>query len=365
MKALCTKSDLLDGVNKVQKAVSTRNTLPVLQGIKINADGEALVFEATDLEMGIRCRVPVNVLEKGKLVLPSDLMTDLTRRLPDGAIMLEGAEGALNISYGESSFKVLGYDADEYPEFGVMDMEEKFTIEGAQLKHMIRQTIFARAAVDDAKNVFSGVFIEKAGESIRMVCTDTHRLTYNFLPLTEEGSDFQGVIPGRTMAEILRILDDGPVSVSFDKTKIIFKFQNVDVMTRLISGQYPLYENVIPQTCLTKLKMNTRQFAEVVERASLLSRDNSLKIPFVRFMVEDNSLTIDQNNEKGRIFEMLEVEQEGEDVQLSFNGRYLLDMIKVMDTEYLTMEVNGSQGAVIFRPEGITNYISLILPMRL
>ncbi|MDR1070833.1 MAG: DNA polymerase III subunit beta [Gracilibacteraceae bacterium] len=365
MIALCTKEDLLDGVGKVQKAVSARNTLPVLQGIKISAGGGELLFEATDLELGIRCRVPVNVQEEGVMVLPAALLTELTRRLPEGAVRLEQIENTLHIFYGEANFQINGFDADEFPEFGNMDLEKNFTLDGLQLKQMIRQTIYARAITEDSRAVFSGVLMEKKGGEIRMVCTDTHRLTYVFLPLGEGGSDFRGIIPGKTTVEIQRLLDDDPVNVSFDQAKMIFKFKNLDIMTRLIVGQYPNYESVIPKTCHMKARINTRQLASVVERAALLSRDNSMKMAFVRFKIEGDVLTIDQNNESGSIYEKIEIEQEGDDLQLSFNARYLLDMVKVIDTEHLIMETGGSANASVFRPDGAENYISLVLPMRL
>ncbi|MDR1961708.1 MAG: DNA polymerase III subunit beta [Gracilibacteraceae bacterium] len=364
MKIFCTKDDLADGVSKVQKAVSARNTLPVLQGIKMSTEGDALIFEATDLEMGIRCRVPVNVLEEGVMVLPASLLADLTRRLPEGAVSLESADNILNIIYGESNFQINGFDPEEFPELGRTDMEENFALDGARLKKMIKQTIFARALLDEAKPVFSGVLLEKNSENVRLVCTDTHRLAFISLPLAGEGSDFSGVIPGKTMAEILRLLEDETVSVSFDRSKMIFKFQNVEIMTRLIAGQYPNYVNVIPKSCGTKVRFHAKQMEDVVERASLISRDNPRKIAVVRLRIADNQISIAQNNESGRIFEIIEVEQEGDDVQISFNARYMLDMLRVMETEYLIMEASGPFGAAIFRPDNEEEYISMILPMR-
>jgi DNA polymerase-3 subunit beta len=364
MIALCTKDDLADGVNKVQKAVSTRHTLPVLQGIKIRAEGEALLFEATDLELGIRCRVPVNVLREGVIVIPAGLLNELTRRLPDGAVRLESEDNTLHIYYGESTFQINGFDPEEFPEFGSMELPDKFTIAGDQLRQMIRQTIFARTMAEDSKLVFSGLLLEKNEANIRLVGTDTHRLAYIFLPLQGEGSDFKGVIPGKAMAEIQRLLEDVPVEVFFDRSRMIFKFNNVVVMTRLIEGQYPNYENVIPSACAIKLRIRARELENVVERAALLSRDNQSKIAAVRFQISDNMLVIEQNNENGHILEKIAVDQVGEDLEVAFNARYLLDMIKVMETEFLIMEANGSFSAVIFRPDEVDNYVSLILPMR-
>jgi DNA polymerase-3 subunit beta len=245
-----------------------------------------------------------------------------------------------------------------------MRLENNFSADGLQLKQMIKQTIFARSLSDDSKIVFSGVLLEKAGDTIRMVCTDTHRLTYVFLPLRGEGSDFKGIIPGKTMTEVQRLIEDDPVDVFFDQSKMIFKFRNIEIMTRLIDGQYPNYENIIPSTCGTKLKIDARSLEEVMERAYLISRDDSMKVAAARFQVADGTLNVEQSNETGRVFEKIAVEQEGEDLQISFNIRYILDTIKAINTEFLIMEANGSFNAVIFRPENADNYISLILPMR-
>ncbi|MGI6450803.1 MAG: DNA polymerase III subunit beta [Desulfitobacteriia bacterium] len=364
MIIFCTKEDLLTGVNTVQRAVSTKSTLPILQGIKIRTVQEGIWFEATDLEIGIRCLVPVNVQEEGEVVLPARLFSEIVRRLPDSEIRIESTDHNINIYYGESHFALNGYDPEEYPEIADIPSPEIINLPVEVFKNMIKQTVFA-CAVEETRPVFTGLLLQIEKERISLVGTDTHRLAYSKALLSGNEKDFSGIIPAKTMQEIYRLVGDEEIlAIKVSKARVIFNFGSIEILTRLIEGQFPNYKQVIPQSCNTKLFINTRKLLDTVERASLLSRDNYLKTNTVRFNIENSMISINQYSELGKISEQIEIEQNGEDVAISFNAKYIIDLLKVIETENVLLETSGSYSPCVFRPENNDDYLCLVLPLR-
>ncbi len=364
MKILCKKEDLLLGVNTVNRAVSTKNTLPILQGIKLRTEGSSLWFEATDLEIGIRCQLTVNVLEEGQVVIPAKLFSEIVRKLPDTEIKIESQGSNINIYYHSSDFAINGFDPEEYPEITDITSSDTIEIPATIFKTMIRQTLIA-CAVEETRPVFTGILLQIEGESINLVSTDTHRLAFSQSTLPSNQKEFKGIIPSKTMQEVYRLLqDDDILYINYSNSRIILKFGAIQILTRLIDGQFPNYKQVIPQSCTTKLLIETQKFLETVERASLLSRDNYLKTNTVRFNIENSSININQFSETGKINENVDIQQDGEDVTIAFNAKYIIDVLKVVDTENILMESSGTFSPCVFRPENDENYLCLVLPLR-
>lgn len=364
MKVLCKREDLLQGVNIVQRAVSIKNTLPILQGIKLKTEGESIWFEATDLELGIRCRISVSVLEEGQVVLPAKLFAEIARKLPETEIKLESKDANVNIFYNSSDLTINGYDPEEYPEITDVVSSETIEIPASLFKTMIKQTIMA-CAVEETRPVFTGILLQIEGENISLVSTDTHRLAYSKAIIPGNQQEFKGIIPAKTMQEISRLLQDEEIlKINYSNSKLIINFGTIQILTRLIEGQFPNYKQVIPQSCNTKLRLNTKKFLDTVERASLLSRDNYLKTNTVRFNIDNSILNVNQYSEMGKINEKMEIEQEGEGLTISFNVKYIIDVLKVIDTENVIMETSGSFSPCVLRPENNDDYLCLVLPLR-
>ncbi|NLO97220.1 MAG: DNA polymerase III subunit beta [Peptococcaceae bacterium] len=364
MKIICSRENLLLGVNTVQRAVATKNTMPILQGIKLKTENSSLWFEATDLEIGVRCKIPMEVKEEGEVVLPAKLFSEFVRKLPDSDIIMESIDNNVAIYYNNSNFVINGYNPEEYPEIAYINSAETIEIPAAVFKKMIRQTIFA-CAVEETRPVFTGILVEVENENMSLVSTDSHRLAYSKVILPNNEKNFKGIIPSKTMQELLRLLDDDEIlTVQYNNSKIIFKFNSCQILTRLIDGQFPNYQQVIPQSCNTKLLVNCKNLLDTVERASLLSRDNYLKINNVRFNIEDSILNVNQYSEMGKISEKIEIEKEGENVAISFNAKYIIDVLRTIDTENIVLEASGSYSPCVFRPENEQNYLYLLLPLR-
>jgi len=257
-----------------------------------------------------------------------------------------------------------GYDPEEYPEISDISSSENIEIPATIFKSMIKQTIIA-CAVEETRPVFTGILLQIEGENINLVSTDTHRLAHSQSVIPGNQKEFKGIIPSKTMQEIYRLLqDDDILYISYNNNRVILKFGSVQIITRLIEGQFPNYKQVIPQTCGTKLLINTKKFLDTVERASLLSRDNYLKTNTVRFNIENSAININQFSETGKINEKIDIDQDGEDVTIAFNAKYIIDVLKVVETENILMESSGSFSPCIFRPEDDDNYLCLVLPLR-
>ncbi|MFZ3132537.1 MAG: DNA polymerase III subunit beta [Desulfosporosinus sp.] len=365
MKIFSSKDALLSGVNAVQKAVSNKNTLPILQGILIRAKQQSLQFAATDLEMGIRCEVPAQVIEEGTMVVPAKLFSEVVRKLPDTTIILEERDKAITISYYQSEIILNGYDPEEFPLLPDLLDPLSFTLNTILFKKMIRQIIFS-CAIEENRPVFTGTLLQIEGSTIRLVATDTHRLAYSVAEIPNpEKLNFSGIIPAKTLSEICRLIrdEDEVLTINFSNNQVVFQSGSVYLVSRLIEGQFPLYKQVIPQTCETKVNLPVRSFLEAVERASLLSRDNS-GANIIKINIKENELKIDQTSELGKISEQIDIELEGKNVMIAFNTKFLIDALKVIDSEKIIFELSGPFSPGVMRPLDNPNYLYLVLPVR-
>ncbi len=365
MKIYCTKDVLLTGVNTVQRAVSNKSTLPVLQGILLKAENQTLSFCATDLEIGIRCEVAAEIMEEGSTVVPAKLFAEIVRKLPNTTISLELNDDVLIIKYFQSEISLKDYDPQEFPLLPDLKDTQFFTLPTVLLKNMIRQTVFA-CATDETRPIFTGVFLNIDNQTIKMVGTDTHRLAYSISEIPDqEGLKFSGLIPAKTLAEIYKLIhdEDEIVNINFSDFQISFQFGSIIMISRLIDGQFPNYNQVIPKSCETKIYISVDNFLEAVERAALIARDNS-SANIIRFNISNKILQIDKITEIGKINEQLEIEMEGNDIAISFNARFLLDALKIIDCENIVMEFSGSFSPGVIRPLNESNYLYLILPVR-
>lgn len=365
MKFFCTKNDLLTGVNTVQKAVSSKSTQPILQGILIKAENQKLTFAATDLEIGILCDTPANILTEGKMVVPARLFSEIVRKLPDTQLSIELRDYTLLIEYDQSNINLKGYDPEEFPLFPELADAESFTMPTALLKTMIKQTVFACSS-EGSRPVFTGTLMQVESGTVRLIGTDTHRLAYRIAEIPENPElHFYGIIPSKTMSEIYRLLkdEDEIINIRFNKNQVEFEFGSVRLLSRLIDGQFPNYKQAIPQMCETKTYLSVRSFLEAVERASLMAKDNHVG-NIVRLVLKEDAMNIAQTSEMGKIQEQIPIRLDGKELGISFNAKFILDVLKILDTDEILMELSGPFSAAVIRPLEDPNYLYLLLPVR-
>lgn len=364
MKIICTKQNLSYGVQVVQKAVSSKNPLPILSGILLQTEGDKLKLSATDLDLGIQCIIPVQTVEEGAIVLPARYLGEIVRRLPDVPIQIEIEEGSYSamIKYGQSELNINGFPADEFPVLPTISDEINFAISEEIFKEMVRQVIFA-IYTNENRPVYTGVLMELSATNLTLVATDTHRLALRKLSLPESKGDRAIIIPGKTLNELSRIIGapDRQVQVSVTENQILFTMEDTILISRLIDGQFPNYLQVIPQGYKSRLRFRGKDLLEATERASLLAKAGA---QVVKLSIEDNLLIITANTEVGRIYEEVPVYLEGESMQVAFNAAYLIEILKAVNSEEIYFELSGPLAPGIIRPVDKDDYLALILPVR-
>ncbi|MFY9377237.1 MAG: DNA polymerase III subunit beta [Peptococcia bacterium] len=366
MKISATRENLLFGVSAVQKAVSTKNTLPILSCLKIEAKGGMLYFSATDLEIGIECHVPAEVIIEGVIVVPARYFSEIVRKLPNTTIVLNLVEeNNLEIQYENSQLNLKTMNAADFPSLPDVTGENEIHMEAGVFRQMIKQTVFA-AGTDEGRPLFTGILCEAEEDKLTMVGTDTHRLALRQgLTKKSPSEKISFLIPAKILSELARLMvdDDEICYISLTKNLACIIFANIKIICRLLEGQFPNYNQVIPTQYKSKLFGNTKNIQDAVERISLftMSNDNSKTI---QIKSEGDQLIFSSQSDLGQGYEKVSVEADGDDVAIAFNSQYLLDVLKNVDCENISMEFTGSLSPCIVRPADNGNFLYLLLPVR-
>jgi len=370
MKIHCQKEDLLAGVQAALRAISGKNTLPVLGGIMLSAAAGQLTFRSTDLELALEMSLKVDVEEEGRVLVPGKYFADFVRYLPSGFVSLTSEDGRrLQVDYDGSSSMINCYDADEFPVFPQVEPLVTGTISPALFRKMAKRVVIA-AAGDEIRPLFTGVYCKFSPKELLMVATDTYRLALTKGSWQGDGNT-ELTIPSRIMQEISRLTGDSeePLLISCGKSQAFFACGNLTLITRLIGGAYPDYRNVFPreEDFNWHILVNRQRFLEGLERASIISQEASAdKSPIVTLIWEDEKMVISSASpEHGQAEENLACEMEGESLTASYNARYLLDAIKVMDGERVRLRLIGAINPGVISPEEDENYQYLVLPLRM
>lgn len=364
MKIACLKEKLLDGINIVQKAVSTKTTLPILEGILLEADNE-FRLTGNDLEIGIECYVEADIKEKGKTVLNSRIFGDIVRRLPDSEVTIELKENDLVIIECENShFEIKGLKADGFPALQEIERDNSFILSQKVVKEMIRQTIFA-VGIDENRPILTGSLVECKEGQLSFVSIDGFRLALRKNKAENEIKDFKVVVPGKTLNEISKILQpvNDDMTIYSTNNQIMFDLGNCKLVSRLLEGEYLNYENIIPNEYETCIKVNTRQLLSSIERASLVITAEERRYP-VRFNISDDRIIITSNTDKGAVKEEIAIEMKGKDIDIGFNPRYFTDALKVIDDEEVEIHFTNSVGPCTIKPVEGDDFSYMILPVR-
>lgn len=367
MKIFCPKEDLHHAVQTVQKAVATKTPLPILTGIYMSAKNGELELQATDYEVGIRCTLPATVDEPGAVVLSGRYFQEMVRRLPGDTIEIASSkeDRTIKITSQNSQFNLLSLPAEEFPVLKPVSGDHSLTVQDGVLRELIRKTVFA-CANDEARPIFTGGLLEVDGDEIRMVATNTHRLALKKEKLPASGGNFKMIIPAKILNEVARLLateEPQEVNLSWLKNQVGIVFDSVYINSRLIEGQFPDYNKVIPTNYATTIKLNTDQFLDAVERVSLLARDGEYNV--VKFNFKDGAVVISSNNpDVGKAREIVEAVTDGNEVEIAFNAKYVTDILKNIDSEEITVSLNTPLSPAGIKPVGDDNYTYIITPVR-
>lgn len=365
MQFSCDKRQLADAVGVVQRAVSSKSSLPALEGILIRAGEDGIGLYAYDLEVGMFVTIPGQIQQPGDIVLNAKLFSDMVRRLPDDRVDIRTDDKLMTtITSGASEFTILGIPAGEFPELPALTDGTRLQLPENLLSSMIRQTMFA-ISDDDSKPVHTGSLFEITADTIRVVSVDGFRLAIRTEKITD-GADLHFVVPGKTLSEIFKMLSpdsDELITLSVGQKHALVEIHGYSVISRLLEGEFLDYHSVLGGTADTTVKINVRDFTASVDRASLLISDR-LKSP-VRCLFGPESIKVRCTTSIGRVFDEIPASLQGNSFEMGFNNRYLLDALKATECDEVRLCLNGPLSPMkIYPPEG-DSFIFLVLPVRL
>ncbi len=349
--------------NIVQKAISSRTTLQILDGILLKTVDGKLKLTATDLEIGIESYVDCNIIEEGSIVVNSRIFGDIVKRLPDSTVNISVVDSNINIKCENSEFNIKGSLAFEYPELPLVINQNTFKVPKDLLKSAIRQTIFATTQ-DETRPILTGVLLEIEEGLGSFVALDGYRLALRSIPI-ETKENIKIVIPGRVLGELSKILDDTDeeITITVAPNHIIFDLGDTKVSSRLLEGQFINYKDIIRKDHKTSVRVDKKVLQDSLERASLLAKEE--KANLVRLSIRDDQITIKSNTEIGDVNEQVFCHKDGDDLNIAFNFRYIIEGIKVIDSEEIDLFFMGELNPCIINPTDEENYTYLVLPVRI
>jgi len=349
MKIICSKENLLAGINIVQKAVSTKTTLPILEGIFLYAD-DKFKLTGNDLEIGIECFVEADIRTPGSIVINSKMFGDIVRKLPDAEVLIDVNENNLVIVECENShFEIKGINPAGYPTLPKVDKDNVLSLTQGQLKDMIRQTVFA-VGTDENRPVLTGSLIEVKAKELVIVAIDGFRLALRRKTLESDINDFTVIVPGKTLNEISKILqpNDTEVFIYNSNNQIVFDTQSWRIVSRLIEGKYLNYNSLLDKEFETKVIVNIKDLQSSLERASLISMNN--KNSPVKLFIGDGKIIITSNAELGAVREEINVEIEGNTLEIGYNPVFLIDALKAIDEDRSAIYFISTNAPCTLRP---------------
>jgi len=369
MKLTCSKNLLIEALAIASKAASSRATMPILECCLLVCDDEGLKITANNLEMAIEtAAIDAEVFEKGSVALDIKVFADIVRGLSGSHIEISSDEKFLTtIKAGKSEFKILGANAADFPVLPEVGKAQGLKIASSQLKNMIRQTVFS-VSQDNSKPVLCGILMDIFNETIRMVSVDGFRISLrqSLLSDDEVAVPVKMVVPGKTMDEISKILpadSDAMISFYYTEKHILFDMGNCIVVSRLLDGEFINYQNMFTSEVTTLVTAGRTELLESINRATLISRD-AKKNP-VKLNITDSVIQVSCNTEMGTSHEEMATLQDGPDIEIAFNPRYLIDVLRTLDCEKVTISFTSSLSPCIIRVEGSDDYKYLVLPLRL
>lgn len=364
MKFTIQTQELNAGISTVVKAMGSRTTISILEGIYTEASGDSLLLRCTDLSLQIETVVPAAIEEEGACVMPGRLFSELVRRLPGEETEVYTQKDTVYINSGRARTNVQSENASEFHSMPPVKEEYSVVLSQGTLKSMIRQCIFA-SAQDDSKPILTGVLLEMRPDALCMVALDGYRLALRRENLLSGAAEKDAVVPARSLLEIGRMLEEreDSVKVIFSGTHVMMDMGHTKVTTRLLDGEFIRYKQILPDSHTTRVQVNRQELLDSIERVSLMAREG--KKNHIKFSFAADVLTLSANSEIGSSEEELSVNIIGSDLDIAFNAKYFSDVLKVLEDNELYLDMNNNISPCVVRPIQGERYYYLVLPVRL
>ncbi len=375
MKFTIQRDLLISSLQNVMKAISPRTVIPILTGIKVEASHNGITLTGSNSDISIESFIPaeeedkVNVehIEEGSIVLHAKYFPEIIRKLPEDIVSIE-VDSSLKtvIRSGKAEFNLNGQDAEEYPLLPKIQTDDTFEMPVNVLKNMIKQTVFAVSTME-TRPILTGVNMRLANNRLHFVATDSHRLASREVEIQDAAVQFENVVvPGKSLQELNKILSDTDelIQISVTNNQIFFRTKNIIFLSRLLDGNYPETDRLIPTQSKTKIKMKTKELLHTIDRASLLAKDEKNNV--VRLSTEGNMIEISSNSpEIGKVVENISaISMEGEELKISFSSKYVMDALRAIEYDEITIDFTGAMRPFIIRPVEDDSILQLILPVR-
>ncbi len=374
MKLTIKKDILLEGINKVSKAISTKNLIPVLSGIKFELKKNKLTLTASDNDITIQTVIhslkddDFKVEKEGSIIVQGKYMLDIVRKLPDKYINIEVIDELKVLIYTENSeFNLNGIDEEEYPNINLEESKKKIVINNKVFKDIVNQTAFA-SSNEETKPVLTGINFNIVGNILECNSTDSYRLARKVVTLDTKGDEnYNIVIPSHNILEFVRILDDdekSDVELHISSNKILFMYKNLKFQSRLINGTYPNTSNLMPKDNFLVINTKLSDIYGVIDRASILTSDKEKNI--VTLETDGNLLTLKSSSQEiGRVEEKMNIEKNNEEnIKISFSAKYMMEALKSFNTENVELHFVGEVKPILVKSKEDETLTQLVLPIR-
>ena len=363
MKLICSKLNLLNGVQIVSKAVSNKTTMSILECILIDASKGIITLTANDMDLGIETTIEGDILEKGIIALDAKMFLNIVRDLPDSDIVIETDSSCRTvITCEKTKYTIIGKSGEDFSYLPVVEKDDSIIISQFTLKEIVRQTIFSISDNDNNK-LMTGELFEINRDELKVVSLDGHRISIRKIRLKESYEPKKVIVPGKTLNEVSKILPggaDSDVVIYFTSKHIVFEFDNTTVVSRLIEGEYFRIDQMLSSDYETKVKINKKELINCINRATHLVKEGD-KRPVI-ITIKEDSMILKINSTYGSMNEDIDIEKHGKDLMIGFNPKFLLDALRVIDDEEVELYmVNPKAPCFIKNPE--ESYIYLILPV--
>lgn len=371
MKFSIKKEILLENLNNVIKAVSTKNVIPVLGGIKFNLTEEGLFLTSTNNEIDIESFIEkkyIDNLEKtGTIVIPGKFLIEIIRKLRDGIINIEVVDGLKLLIFNDNSnFSLNGIDSSEFPNINLDISTNPIILSKKVIKNIFNQTLFA-TSTQESRPILTGVNFKIENNNMECIATDSYRLAKKYIELDQTTDNLINiVIPGRNIGELIKILNDEDenVEVHIFSNKILFKFDNILFQSRLLNGSFPDTSRLIPNDFLYEIQVNLNEFYEVIDRASLLTNEREKNV--IKFETKGNEAIVSSNiPEIGKVEEKLNINKNNpSDIKISFSSKYMMEALRTINSQNIRIYLNSDVKPIILKNDEDENLLQLILPIK-
>ena len=369
MKFVCETSTLSLACQNVQRAVSSKSSIPGAEGILIKTTVNGLSLTGYDLEIGINTNIYAKVEEEGAIIINAKILCEILRKIPNQTVTFDSDERNLAvIRSGDIKYEIMGISADEYPELPTVQGGFTINLNKMMLEEMVKQTIFA-VAVTDTKVVYTGIKFEISDNELKLVAVDGFRMAIRKEFIDYKGEDMTFIVPAKTMNEIIKISveeeneEETQISLSIGKRHIIFEVNGYSVISRLLEGEYLNYQSTIPTTAQTSVEVDTRSLIESIERTSLIITDRTKSL--INCVFDTDFIRISSITSLGTANDKVSADVEGSRVEIGFNNRYFIEALRACSTDRVKIILNGPVAPILIAPTKGDSFNFLVLPVRL